>query len=508
MTVQFEYTPFSPKQLQVLSWWIDPRAYEGDFDKNIAEHPEWLNRTDYDALICDGSVRAGKTLIMSMSYILWSMTNYQEETFGIAGKTIGSLRRNVIKPLKRMLESRHYVVKDKRADNLLEISYGSNTNYYYLFGGKDESSQDLVQGITVAGFFFDEVALMPQSFVNQATARASVDGSKFWFNCNPASPYHWFKTEWLDKLSEHRAMHIHFMMTDNPSLSDSVKRRYETQYSGVFYQRYILGQWVLSDGVVYDNFDRETMVVDAPALSHITKYFVSCDYGAMNPTVFLLWGFSSGVWYCLKEYYYDGRHDSSGRQKSDEEYANDLVAFLGNLKPTVILDPSAVHFAVVLQEHGFNVLPGNNDVINGIRLTQNLMNSGEIKFTPFLSNLFKELGSYVWDDKASQRGEDRVVKDHDHCLTGDTLVDTVDGQKMIKDLVGKSGEVYCVDYESQPTTGHFDQVRKTRTDAEIYELELEDGSTIKATIDHPVLTKAGWKPLGELTSKDEVIYIG
>lgn len=414
MTAQFDYKPFSPKQLRVLSWWIDPKAYQGDFDMLTKQNPELLNRRDYDTIICDGSVRAGKTLIMSMSYILWAMSNYIEENFGISGKTIGSLRRNVVTPLKRMLESRHYTVKDRRADNRLDITYGHKTNYFYLFGGKDEASQDLVQGITVAGFFFDEVALMPQSFVNQATARASVDGSKFWFNCNPASPYHWFKTEWLDQLDKHRALHIHFMMSDNPSLSNDVKRRYETQYSGVFYQRYILGQWVMSDGVVYDNFDRETMVVDAPPINTITNYYVSCDYGALNPTVFLLWGFSNGIWYCLKEYYYDGRHNQLGRQKSDEEYANDLQNFLGDIKAPIILDPSAVHFAIVLQQRGMQVLPGNNDVLDGIRLTQNLMNSGAIKFTPFLPNLFKELGSYVWDDKASQHGVDKVVKEHDH----------------------------------------------------------------------------------------------
>lgn len=180
-SVVFKFTSFSKKQKQVLSWWENPKY------------------KDKEAIICDGSVRAGKTVIMSLSYIFWAMESYDEEQFGMAGKTIGSLRRNVIRPLKKMLRGRGYTVKDNRTDNILEITKNGKTNYFFLFGGKDEASQDLVQGLTAAGFFFDEVALMPQSFVNQATARLSVEGAKSWFNCNPAGPHHWFKLEWIDK---------------------------------------------------------------------------------------------------------------------------------------------------------------------------------------------------------------------------------------------------------------------------------------------------------------------
>lgn len=397
-SVQTEYAPFSGKQLEVLGWWLNPAT------------------ADRETLICDGSVRAGKTMVMSMSYVIWSMYSFSEEQFGIAGKTIGSLRRNVIRPLKRMLEGRGYHVKDKRADNMLEISFGGKTNYYYLFGGKDEGSQDLVQGLTAAGFFFDEVALMPQSFVNQATARVSRDGGKYWFNCNPAGPYHWFKLEWLDNLDKHKALHIHFTMGDNPSLSEDVIDRYERMYSGVFYQRYIEGLWVLSDGIIYDNFNEQDMVVDAPDYATITKYYVSCDYGAQNPTVFLLWGFSNGVWYCLREYYYDARHDASGIQKTDQQYADDLDNFLGPIMAPIIVDPAAQNFIIELESRGRTVYQAYNDVLPGIRLTQSLMSNGQIKFTRNLPNLFKEFASYVWNDKAAQRGEDKPTKEHDHAM--------------------------------------------------------------------------------------------
>ena len=152
----FHFETFSRKQIMVLSWWL---------------HDE---TKDKDALICDGSVRAGKTLVMSLSYILWIMYNFNNQQFGMAGKTIGSLRRNVVRPLKVMLVGRGYTVHDARSDNRLDISKDNVTNSVFLFGGKDEGSQDLVQGITLAGFFFDEVALMPESFVYQAVARCSV----------------------------------------------------------------------------------------------------------------------------------------------------------------------------------------------------------------------------------------------------------------------------------------------------------------------------------------------
>ncbi|MEN2360134.1 PBSX family phage terminase large subunit [Levilactobacillus brevis] len=411
---QFEFAPFSEKQLNVLNWWLDPRIFEADNSElAMVLHPEWLNRRDVETIICDGSVRAGKTLIMSMSYVLWSMTNYNEEQFGIAGKTIGSLRRNVIRPLMRMLRGRGYEVKDKRADNLLVISHNGVTNYYYLFGGKDEGSQDLVQGITVAGFFFDEVALMPESFVNQATARASVDGAKFWFNCNPAGPYHWFKLEWLDQLDQHKAIHIHFTMKDNPSLSPETIDRYERMYTGVFYQRFILGQWVLSDGIIYDNFNKDKMVVKNPQ-GTARKYAVSIDYGTLNPTVFLMWGLYGDTWHLTKMYYYDGRHKH--KQKTDEEYSAELDKFEDGLNPVEIIDPSAASFITLRRRGGHHVIKADNDVLDGIRKTGMAMNTGKIVFAPELADLFKEFASYVWDEKAAEHGEDKPVKQHDHAM--------------------------------------------------------------------------------------------
>ncbi|MDU7339030.1 MAG: PBSX family phage terminase large subunit [Clostridium sp.] len=210
--------------------------------------------TGKTALICDGAVRSGKTAVMSLSYILWAMANFNGQNFGICGKTVISAERNVVKPLLAIKYIRqHFNVKF--ANHVLTVSRGNKTNTFYVFGGKDEASYMLIQGITLAGVFLDEVALMPESFVNQALARCSVTGSKYWFNCNPESPTHWFYKEWiLDPNKKHNAVHLHFQLDDNPSLSEEKKKEYYSNYTGVFFDRYILGLWKTADGAIYQKF--------------------------------------------------------------------------------------------------------------------------------------------------------------------------------------------------------------------------------------------------------------
>lgn len=397
----FTFKPFSNKQIQVLTWWRN---------KSPVRHKE--------GIICDGSIRAGKTVSMALSYVMWAMESFDDMNFGMAGKTIGSLRRNVITPLKKMLKSRKYKVRDHRSDNMLAVTKNGITNFFYIFGGKDEASQDLIQGITLAGMFFDEVALMPESFVNQATGRCSVDGSKYWFNCNPAGPYHWFKTNWIDKKKEKNLLHVHFTMNDNLSLSESIKQRYYNMYSGVFYKRYILGLWVLAEGVVYDMFDKDKHTVE-PLNRTYSKYYVSCDYGTQNPTTFGLWGAYNGIWYKVKEYHYDGR--KSSKQKTDQEYLEDLKEFIGEIRGLkgIIVDPSAASFIALLKKNHMKVIKAKNDVLDGIRNVANALVNGLIKYNNTCVETFREFASYVWDEKAANRGEDAVIKQNDHHLDGD-----------------------------------------------------------------------------------------
>jgi PBSX family phage terminase large subunit len=395
----FKFKPFSDKQLKVLTWWLPNSPVK-----------------DRDGIIADGAIRSGKTLSMSLSFVMWAMFCFNGQNFGMCGKTIGSFRRNVLFWLKLMLRSRGYGVADHRADNLVVVTKGDVTNYFYIFGGKDERSQDLIQGITLAGCFFDEVALMPESFVNQATGRCSVDGSKFWFNCNPDGPYHWFKVNWIDKLDLKNLLYLHFTMDDNLSLSEKIKARYRSMYSGVFFDRYIKGLWVVAEGVIYDMFDKVKHVLDSVTGLVKDQYYVSVDYGTQNATVFLLWCKNNkGQWVCIKEYYYSGRDEDS--QKTDTEYADDLKSFLGGIKPTkIIIDPSAASFIAELKKRGYSIKKARNDVLDGIRFVASMLNQEKIAFGASCVNTILEFNSYIWDVKASEKGDDKPIKQHDHAM--------------------------------------------------------------------------------------------
>lgn len=397
--VVFKFKPFSKKQRKVLNWWCNSSPVR-----------------ESDGIIADGAIRSGKTLCMSLSFVVWAMEKFDGQNFAMCGKTIGSFRRNVLFWLKLMLKSRGYGVRDHRADNLVVITKNGKTNYFYIFGGKDERSQDLIQGITLAGCFFDEVALMPQSFVNQATGRCSVDGSKFWFNCNPDGPYHWFKTEWIDKRKEKNLLYLHFTMDDNLSLSGKIKERYRNMYSGVFFKRYILGLWVVAEGIIYDMFDSEKHIVHSLSGLKKTGCYVSCDYGTQNATVFLLWyRDKEGKWICCREYYYSGRDEES--QKTDAEYADDLKEWLDGIEPLkIIIDPSAASFIAELKKRKYKIRKAKNDVLDGIRYVASLLSLERIGIYEGCVHTLQEFASYTWDEKASQRGEDKPVKQWDHCV--------------------------------------------------------------------------------------------
>lgn len=395
----FQFKPFSAKQAKVLTWWTKSASVNDKY-----------------GIIADGAIRSGKTLSMSLSYVLWAMECFDGQNFGMAGKTIGSFRRNVLFWLKLMLTARGYRFVDHRADNLLEVTKGDKVNYFYIFGGKDERSQDLIQGITLAGMFFDEVALMPQSFVNQAAGRLSVEGSKIWFNCNPDGPYHWFKTEWIDKAADKDLIYLHFDMDDNLTLSETIKQRYRSNFTGVFYKRYILGLWVVAEGIIYDMFSQERHTFKGSQVYTDKDIYVSIDYGTQNATVFLLWRKTKqGKWHCVKEYYYSGR--DTGKQKTDKEFADELESFLDGIQPKrIIVDPSAASFIAALKQRGFKIKKANNKVLDGIRYVGSLLNTDEIAFSPDCINTFKEFNSYIWDEKATERGEDAPVKQHDHAM--------------------------------------------------------------------------------------------
>lgn len=365
----------------------------------------------YDAIICDGAVRSGKTSIMMWSFVEWAMREFNFQRFGICGKTVDSASKNIISPFIAMtLAKSRYIIRWRRSEKVLEVRRGSVVNYFEIFGGKDEGSAALIQGRTLAGVLLDEVALMPRSFVEQALARCSVDGARLWFSCNPESPQHWFKREWIDQREKRNALYLHFEMRDNPSLSEKTLAQYESRYTGVFYDRYIRGLWVLAEGLVYDFFGEEQIVDEIPQSG---RYYISCDYGTLNP-------FSAGLWCVtaagatrIREYYYSGR--GTNAQKTDEEYYEELRKLAdGYHVEYVVIDPSAASFITTVFRHGeFRVVKADNEVMDGIRKTAVYLKSGKMKIHRSCKDAIREFGLYRWDEDSTV---DKVIKESDHAM--------------------------------------------------------------------------------------------
>lgn len=388
------YRAFSAKQKRAMTWWVPGSPDHGK-----------------EAIICDGAVRSGKTLAMGLGFFLWAQTCFQGKKFGVCGKTISSLRRNVISEILPRLARMGAVWKEKRSENLVTVDFLGHENYFYLFGGRDEGSAALIQGVTLAGLLLDEAALMPRSFVEQACARCSVAGSRLWFNCNPAGPGHWMYKTWIQGAEQRSCLRLHFTMEDNPSLTEQVRQRYERLYTGVFYRRFVLGEWVQAEGRVYDFFGPE-MVKPVPK-GHFDKWYISCDYGTVNPTSMGLWGRCCGIWYRVKEFYFSSRQ--AQRQMTDEEYAAAMAELAGDRNITaVIVDPSAASFIEVLRRRGWRVKKADNDVISGIRLTSDCLKDGRVVICEGCGDCLREMEEYVWDLSSGER--DRVKKEHDHAM--------------------------------------------------------------------------------------------
>ena len=385
---------FSQKQRLVLTWWMPG----GKFSR-------------FEGIICDGAVRSGKTLSMGLGFFLWSMAQFDGKRFGVCGKTIASVRRNVLSELLPKLEAMGFTVQEKRSENRISLCFGGHCNEYYLFGGRDEGSCALIQGITFAGILLDEVALMPRSFVEQACARCSVTGSRLWFNCNPEGPRHWFYTDWIGRAKERRLLYLHFTMEDNPSLSAAIRQRYHRLYSGVFYRRFVLGQWAAAEGRVYDFFDPAQ--APPPPPPPYARLCISCDYGTVNPASFGLWAKKGEIWYRIDEFYFDSRREQ--RQMTDAEYARALKKLAdGRPVDTVVVDPSAASFIALLRREGWHVCKADNDVLSGIRRTSHLLKTGRIVICSNCDDCLRETEEYVWD--VTSVGQDKVKKEHDHAM--------------------------------------------------------------------------------------------
>mgnify|MGYP004656327513 FL=1 len=406
----FRFKPFSKKQRKVLNWWCSSSPVR-----------------DCNGIIADGAIRSGKSVAMSLGFVIWAMSEFSACNFAMCGKTIGSFRRNVLSWLKLMLRSRGYSVAEQRTENLVIVRRGSIENYFYVFGGKDERSQDLIQGITLAGVFFDEVALMPESFVNQATGRCSVDGSKFWFNCNPGSPAHWFKTGWIDNRADKRLLYLHFTMDDNLSLSEAVKERYRSTYTGVFFKRYILGEWKSADGVIYRQFadDPERFILDEVPQDIIIGT-MGLDFGGNGSAhagclVGITRGYRSIV--VLDEYYRKEiidpgtlTDDVCGFVQRSQAQVRATSIWCDSAETTLIKGIRTEVFARRIPVEVRNARKG--EIIDRIRLCDMLMSQGRFFILRRCRHTIAALSEAVWDGKSPTK--DRRLDD------GSTNIDSLD----------------------------------------------------------------------------------
>lgn len=384
--------PFSEKQMRVLCWWGGNSPHR-----------------EKTAVICDGAVRSGKTVCMGLSFFLWAMARFSGVSFAVCGKTIRSVRRNVLVELLPQLRGMGFAARARYSENLVTLRFHGRENRFYLFGGRDESSAALIQGMTLGGILFDEVALMPRSFVEQGIARCSLPGARLWFNCNPEHPQHWFYREWILKAESRNALYLHFTMDDNPGLSRAVRQRYRQMFTGVFYSRFIEGKWVAASGLIYPF--AATLLCDAPP-DGAERYAVSIDYGTVNPTSMGLWALNGGVWYRIDEYYYDARQ--TGQRRTDEEHFRGFLRLTeGRAPETVVCDPSAASFIELLRSRGYAVTPAKNDVLNGIRATATALKSGRIRLCACCTDTVRELSLYRWADDGAR---DAPVKENDHAM--------------------------------------------------------------------------------------------
>lgn len=377
--------------------------------------------------ILEGSVSSGKTWISLVLWAFWVKTMPQDALYMMCAKSLTTLKRNCLMLLQELIGESNF-------------SFSTNTKEGQLFGRKilleganDIRSESKIRGLTLQGAYCDELTQFPQDFFVMLTSRLRLPGAKLFGTTNPDAPSHWLKVNYIDRQEELDLLDVKFTLDDNTTLPDDYVRNIKKEYTGVFYERFILGLWTLAEGIIYPMY--KDAIVDI--LPHdekgktrpIQEFMVSIDYGTMNAFAALLWAHVDDVWYVVKEYYYSGR--SKGLTKTDQEYADDLkewikeaweiqgsnpvVTTLGGSqvrKIKTIIDPSAASFIALLGKSEWaRVLPADNDVINGIMETARALQSGKVRILSRCRNLINELGGYVWDDKCI---DDRPKKENDH----------------------------------------------------------------------------------------------
>lgn len=375
-----------------------------------SKQAESLVKSDARYNIWIGAVRSGKSYA-SLIRFEGFCKNGPPGDFVIIGKSLLAIKRNVLSPLRDMLGDRFQVFLHKGEATL----YGRTI---HLIGANDERAEHKIRGPTFAGAYVDEITIIPEAVFEMLKSRLSITGAKLFGTTNPDSPFHWFKKKFLDRSNELDIKYWDFRLEDNPSLDKSFVDNIKKEYQGLWYQRYIEGAWVLAEGTVFDFFDRNKHVIDFPP-GAADYYVVGIDYGTTNPCAFSLIGCSDKTFprrWLEREYYWDSR--KTLRQKTDTEYAEDLKNFVGGYNVrTIYIDPSAVSFRVELQRQGFKgIIEAKNEVLDGVRYHSIQLSNGTFKICSNCTKAIEEYGTYRWDPKASERGEDKPIKQNDHLM--------------------------------------------------------------------------------------------
>ena len=334
------------------------------------------------------------------------------------GKTIATLKRNVLNDLFEIVGDSNYRWVDKQQGELELLG-----RRVYCFGAHNEESESKLRGATFAGSYCDEVSLYPQSVFNQLMARMSVKGAQCFCNTNPDNPFHWFNKDYICNDTIVNKKVWHFTMDDNLSLDPEYVESLKQMYTGVWYDRLILGLWVVAEGAVYDMFDRNKHVIDVLSYmkkkGQIYKNVVACDYGT---STVMSWGhyafYPDGTVFKIREYYYDAVKE--GKQRTDSMFGKEFEDWCGRMYPDVVYcDPSAASWKTELMYRGYRVQDADNDVLNGIRTVGSSLTTGKYFIDKSCVNTVEEYQAYAWDETNHQKGIDKPIKKNDHTCDTD-----------------------------------------------------------------------------------------
>ena len=378
-----------------------------------AKQRDVLRRAHRRWNIMSGAVRSGKTFV-SYDLLMLRLGALPNGNRLLIGKTERTLARNILDPLRK----RFVYVSHVNNEGIVYIM----GKPFYVAGANDEKSVTKIQGLGLIYAYGDEITTWNESFFQMLKSRLDKPGAMFDGTCNPESPYHWFKTGFLDKADDPDPakrldiFHETFQLDDNPFLTEAFRSSLKQEYTGVWYQRYILGQWCMADGAIYDMFSEAAHVIDDECELYEFDW-ITIDYGTANPCVFLHMRTINGRAYCLHEYYWDSA--AKMRQKTDEQYADDLAAFITECGAKrlrgVYVDPSAASFITVLKNRNYEILRVDNGVADGIRTVAAMLATKRYQIHRRCKNVIREYSGYVWDPAAQKRGEDKPLKENDHC---------------------------------------------------------------------------------------------